>query len=125
MELTTPRTILTTTSQRPTPWSGCGVDRSPPGQGAVDDCYSRRSPGQVAEWQTRTVQVRVSERTWGFNSPLAHSSLGAFPQRIHGRCRCTPSARDENSTLSVRHRALTLGEAAAPRAASSGGLGQL
>ena len=28
------------------------------------------------EWrnrQTRTVQVRVSERTWGFNSPLAHS----------------------------------------------------
>ncbi|MDT4915923.1 MAG: hypothetical protein QOI15_790 [Pseudonocardiales bacterium] len=28
--------------------------------------------GQVAEWQTRTVQVRVSERTWGFNSPLAH-----------------------------------------------------
>ena len=29
--------------------------------------------GQVAEWQTRTVQVRVSERTWGFNSPLAHS----------------------------------------------------
>jgi hypothetical protein len=28
--------------------------------------------GQVAEWQTRTVQVRVSVRTWGFNSPLAH-----------------------------------------------------
>jgi hypothetical protein len=26
----------------------------------------------VAEWQTRTVQVRVSVRTWGFNSPLAH-----------------------------------------------------
>ena len=31
------------------------------------------SLGQVAKWQTRTVQVRVSERTWGFNSPLAHS----------------------------------------------------
>jgi hypothetical protein len=29
--------------------------------------------GRVAEWQTRTVQVRVSVRTWGFNSPLAHS----------------------------------------------------
>src|SRR3954464_137510 len=28
--------------------------------------------GRVAEWQTRTVQVRVSVRTWGFNSPLAH-----------------------------------------------------
>src|SRR6059058_6330361 len=30
--------------------------------------------GRVAEWQTRTVQVRVSVRTWGFNSPLAHHS---------------------------------------------------
>jgi hypothetical protein len=31
--------------------------------------------GLLGEWrnrQTRTVQVRVSERTWGFNSPLAH-----------------------------------------------------
>ena len=28
--------------------------------------------GRVAEWQTRTVQVRVSVRTWGFKSPLAH-----------------------------------------------------
>jgi LmbE family N-acetylglucosaminyl deacetylase len=28
----------------------------------------------VAEWQTRTVQVRVSVRTWGFKSPLAHHS---------------------------------------------------
>jgi hypothetical protein len=31
-------------------------------------------PG-AREWrnrQTRTVQVRVSGRTWGFNSPLAH-----------------------------------------------------
>src|SRR5690349_20042682 len=31
--------------------------------------------GRVAEWQTRTVQVRVSVRTWGFNSPLAHNRL--------------------------------------------------
>src|SRR5690242_17914629 len=31
--------------------------------------------GRVAEWQTRTVQVRVSVRTWGFNSPLAHHLL--------------------------------------------------
>ena len=23
-------------------------------------------------WQTRTVQVRVPARAWGFNSPLAH-----------------------------------------------------
>ena len=33
------------------------------------------SHGDVAEWQTRTVQVRVSERTWGFNSPHPHESL--------------------------------------------------
>ena len=31
-----------------------------------------RSPGQVAEWQTRWLQVPVFERTWGFKSPLAH-----------------------------------------------------
>ena len=36
--------------------------------------------GRVAEWQTRTVQVRVSERMWGFNSPLAH------PLRFHPAC---------------------------------------
>src|ERR671912_1168915 len=35
--------------------------------------------GRVAEWQTRTVQVRVSERTWGFNSPLAHSKGEGLP----------------------------------------------
>jgi hypothetical protein len=36
-------------------------------------CRLRPVPlGRVAEWQTRTVQVRVSVRTWGFNSPLAH-----------------------------------------------------
>ena len=38
------------------------------------ECSDGRLPGQVAKWQTRTVQVRVSERTWGFNSPLAHPS---------------------------------------------------
>jgi hypothetical protein len=26
----------------------------------------------VAEWQTRQLQVLVSERAWGFKSPLAH-----------------------------------------------------
>ncbi len=35
----------------------------------------RRSLARVAEWQTRTVQVRVSVRTWGFNSPLAHTEI--------------------------------------------------
>ena len=37
--------------------------------------------GDVAEWQTRTVQVRVSERTWGFNSPHPHESRGALCSR--------------------------------------------
>jgi hypothetical protein len=27
---------------------------------------------RVAEWQTRWLQVPVSERAWGFKSPLAH-----------------------------------------------------
>lgn len=31
---------------------------------------------QVAERQTRCVQVAVSERAWGFKSPLAH--VGRF-----------------------------------------------
>ena len=33
-------------------------------------------------WQTRTVQVRVPVRAWGFKSPLAHhgSSLGRAPE---------------------------------------------
>jgi hypothetical protein len=31
--------------------------------------------GEVAEWQTRTVQVRVPERAWGFNSPLPHQMV--------------------------------------------------
>ena len=35
--------------------------------------------------QTRTVQVRVPERAWGFNSPLAHNGLVAKPARSHLR----------------------------------------
>src|SRR3954453_5290513 len=31
-----------------------------------------RSHARVAERQTRCVQVAVSERAWGFKSPLAH-----------------------------------------------------
>lgn len=40
------------------------------------------------EWrnrQTRTVQVRVPERAWGFNSPLAHLKLGFSPVATSGR----------------------------------------
>src|SRR2546426_276341 len=39
---------------------------------AANQAFPRVRAGQVAEWQTRTVQVRVPETVWGFNSPLAH-----------------------------------------------------
>jgi hypothetical protein len=29
-------------------------------------------PGEWRNWQTRRIQVPVSERMWGFKSPLAH-----------------------------------------------------
>ena len=45
------------------------------------------SLGQVAKWQTRTVQVRVSERTWGFNSPLAHPGSFHAQRSPHFRTR--------------------------------------
>ena len=42
------------------------------------------------EWrnrQTRTVQVRVPERVWGFNSPLAHQRR--YPLVTYRPCRGT------------------------------------
>jgi len=50
-----------------------------------------RSLGQVAKWQTRTVQVRVSERTWGFNSPLAHSLTQGCSAKSADRLQITPA----------------------------------
>ena len=61
------------------------------------------------EWrnrQTRTVQVRVSERTWGFNSPLAHSheppmpdpGAGASSSQADGD-QLGPHRRDQRSWL--------------------------
>ena len=50
----------------------------------------------MREWrnrQTRTVQVRVLERVWGFNSPLAHHNLGDPPAR--------PGLGDENRAVRV------------------------
>ena len=56
-------------------------------KGTVGRCYPvlvaswlsdlRSQLGAEREWrnrQTRTVQVRVPARAWGFNSPLAHPS---------------------------------------------------
>jgi hypothetical protein len=42
---------------------------------------ARFCKGEKREWrnrQTRTVQVRVLERVWGFNSPLAHQENGSL-----------------------------------------------
>ena len=56
--------------------------------------------GAAREWrnrQTRTVQVRVPARAWGFNSPLAHhegssSQIGAGQQVTAAAGNC-PEAR--------------------------------
>ena len=56
----------------------------------------RLHSGRVAEWQTRTVQVRVSERMWGFNSPLAH------PLLLTGTLvPCSPPTRSVTSPVRV------------------------
>src|ERR687898_2167417 len=61
-----------------------GVSRGQGDVGAVLALSGRLTVGfQVGgrEWrnrQTRTVQVRVSARTWGFNSPLAHHTTGTL-----------------------------------------------
>ena len=66
------------------------------------------------EWrnrQTRTVQVRVPERAWGFNSPLAHICKEEMLDAVHyvrltlvsgARVRLTLPPRLENSQFFVR-----------------------
>jgi hypothetical protein len=48
-----------------------GIELGQPGSRAKGACYYAL-PGEWRNWQTRRIQVPVSERTWGFNSPLAH-----------------------------------------------------
>ena len=97
----------------------CKPDRRP--------CRLRGVPlGRVAEWQTRTVQVRVSVRTWGFNSPLAHlvrcvrtfplsfPTLGGDPPDPHGAVGFDP-AWVRSSLVSVSgDLALVFGDLGAP-----------
>ena len=57
-----------------------------PGRASLIRLRARVVTGALGarEWrnrQTRTVQVRVPVRAWGFNSPLAHDNLGALPAR--------------------------------------------
>src|SRR5215218_7547450 len=83
-----------------------------PGAGGPEIMWCRNSaitvphsrlPGEVAEWQTRTVQVRVPERAWGFNSPLPHQPQGPPAVRrafryVYRRC---PSSRRRRTDMSV------------------------
>src|SRR3954452_17679162 len=62
--------------------------------------------GRVAEWQTRTVQVRVSVRTWGYNSPLAHT-FPAICQRLRVLCPAHP-------LTNPRRNAAAMGAATSP-----------
>ena len=41
--------------------------------------------GEVAEWQTRMVQVHVPARAWGFNSPLPHQIADPRCRRAGGQ----------------------------------------
>ena len=55
-----------------------GLDRGPRGAYSSICCLQPQVVRHLREWrnrQTRTVQVRVPVRAWGFNSPLAHQLI--------------------------------------------------
>ena len=39
--------------------------------------------GEWRNWQTRRLQVPVSERMWGFKSPLAHRGWPSYQRTVH------------------------------------------
>ena len=53
-------------------------DTNPPRVGRIEAGKVADPTGEWRNWQTRRIQVPVSERMWGFKSPLAH--------RLRGRC---------------------------------------
>ena len=55
------------------------------GQGTRRGLTCRPAPGEWRNRQTRRIQVPVSARTWGFNSPLAHAEAALGPERRPGR----------------------------------------
>src|SRR5436305_7794395 len=57
--------------------------------------------GRVAEWQTRTVQVRVSVRTWGFNSPLAHQTKSGETADMRFAFKTSPQTTTWDDMLAV------------------------
>ena len=63
----------------------------------------------MAKWQTRTVQVRVPERAWGFNSPLAHDTNTPSDLRKRTEERSSKrregQARDAGSAANLRQSA--------------------
>ena len=58
-----------------------------------------RRYARVAEWQTRTVQVRVSERTWRFNSSLAHRKVPLTRAKTESRILSRVPFRSDQNLL--------------------------
>ena len=61
-----------------------GLDRGPRGAYSSICCLQPQVVRHLREWrnrQTRTVQVRVPVRAWGFNSPLAHQQSPVLMSR--------------------------------------------
>ena len=58
----------------------CGAAYGVPGLAFGWSSITLCERARVAEWQTRWLQVPVSERAWGFKSPLAHRWRPRFVQ---------------------------------------------
>ena len=75
----------------PTPLPGTSRTRRTPAgveteMFGVGECgLPCRTPGEWRNWQTRRLQVPVSERMWGFKSPLAHRSGTRRTRRLSCR----------------------------------------
>ena len=66
------------------------------------------TPGEWRNWQTRRLQVPVSERMWGFKSPLAHRSPArTLSREAPAAIRSPPHARPPSGRRSRSRRPAT------------------
>ena len=70
--------------------------------------------GEWRNWQTRWIQVPVSERTWGFKSPLAHHHNSGPPAQQGVRCVRGYPALTVLVAKSTTHRPIHRQERSAP-----------
>src|SRR4051812_635469 len=117
MRANVPSTIRS--SRRSNPRSAMGGEDT--GEGPRDPLrYGLpRYSGEWRNWQTRWIQVPVSERTWGFKSPLAHqptkgrsrkssppvANVGRPRQLVAGQVLC-----EQRASLAELPRGVHLGE---------------